>query len=120
MIVMKKLIFVSILALSIVSCQKDGQDLGDLLIITEFEGMPEENVEVTLYDSYDNFVNYVFTERQLSDEMGEVYFPELLPGWYYFEAEKTKSSLFAVYAMDSIQVMGMQQVNKILIMTPTE
>ena len=59
-------------------------------------------------------------ERQLSDEQGEVYFSELLPGWYYFEAEKAKSSLFAVYAMDSIQVMGTQQVNKILIMKPAD
>ena len=117
---MKKLLFIFILALSLFSCQKDVQDFGDLLIITEFEGMPEENVEVTLYSTFDNFVNYVFTERQLSDENGEVYFPELLPGWYYFEAEKAKSSLFAVYAMDSIKVLGLQQVNKILIMQPTE
>jgi hypothetical protein len=121
MIFMKKLIFISILALILFSCEKrEPQQWGDLMIITEFDGMPEENVEVTLYSSYDNFMNYVFTERQLSDDKGEVYFPELLPGWYYFEAEKTKSSLFTVYAMDSIQVMGLQQVNKILIMAPSE
>ncbi len=36
------------------------------------------------------------------------------------EAEKVKSSLFAVYAMDSIQVMGTQQINKILIMEPAD
>jgi len=118
---MKKFLFVSILALILFSCEKkEQQDWGDLLIVTEFDGMQEENVEVTLYNSYDNFVNYVFIERQLSDEFGEVYFPELLPGWYYFEAEKNKSSLFAVYAMDSIRVIGSQQVNKLLIMEPAD
>ena len=118
---MKKLIFISILALAMFSCEKKEPLVwGDLLIITEYESTPEENVEVTLYSSYDNFLNYVFLERQLSDEQGEVYFPELSPGWYYFEAEKAKSSLFAVYAMDSIQVMGTQQVNKILIMKPAD
>jgi hypothetical protein len=116
---MKKLFIVSMLALCLFSCEKkEPQQWGDLLIVTEFDGTPEENVEVTLYSSYDNFVNYVFTDRQLSDEYGEVYFPELLPGWYFFEAEKAKSSLFTVYAMDSVQVTGMQQVNKILIMEP--
>ena len=118
---MKKLLFISILALVMLSCEKkEPQVWGDLLIITEYESTPEENVEVTLYSTYDNFVNYVFVERQLSDEYGEVYFPELLPGWYYFEAEKAKSSLFAVYAMDSVQVVGTQQVNKILVMEPTD
>jgi len=118
---MKKLHILSILALLMFSCEnKEPVVWGDLLIITEYESTAEENVEVTLYNSYDNFVNYVFVERQLSDEYGEVYFPELLPGWYYFEAEKSKSSLFAVYAMDSIQVLGTQQVNKILNMEPTD
>ncbi len=118
---MKKLLFISILALILVSCEKkQQQDWGDLLIVTEFDGTAEENVEVTLYSSYDNFVNYVFIERQLSDEYGEVYFPELLPGMYYFEAEKIKSSLFSIYAMDSIPVIGLQQVNKILIMEPAD
>jgi hypothetical protein len=118
---MKKLLILSILALVMFSCEKkEPQVWGDLLIITEYESTAEENVEVTLYNSYDNFVNYVFVERQLSDEYGEVYFPELSQGWYYFEAEKAKSSLFVVYAMDSIQVMGTQQVNKILIMEPTD
>ena len=118
---MKKLLFVSVLALILVSCEKKEQLVwGDLLIITEFDGVKEENVEVTLYNSYDNFVNYVFIDRQLSDKNGEVYFPELLPGWYYFEAEKMKSSLFSVYAMDSINVPGSQQINKILIMEPAD
>jgi len=118
---MKKLLILTILTLVMFSCEKkEPQVWGDLLIITEYESTAEENVEVTLYSSYDNFVNYVFVERQLSDEYGEVYFPELSQGWYYFEAEKAKSSLFVVYAMDSIQVMGTQQVNKILIMEPTD
>ena len=118
---MKNLLIISILALALFSCErKEPQQWGDLLIITEFDGTLEENVKVTLYNSYDNFMNYVFIDRQLSDEYGEVYFPELLPGWYYFEAEKAKSSLFTVYAMDSIQVMGMQKVNKILIMAPAD
>ena len=116
---MKKLILISLMALVLVSCEKK-QELGDLLIVAEFDGIAEENVEVTLYNSYDNFVNYVFLDRQLSDENGEVYFPELLPGWYYFEAEKSKSSLFSIYAVDSIEVMVRQQVNKILIMEPLE
>jgi hypothetical protein len=118
---MKKLLFLSVLALVMFSCEKkEPQVWGDLLIITEYESTPEENVEVTLYSSYANFDNYEFVERQLSDEYGEVYFPELLAGWYYVEAEKSKSSLFAVYAMDSIQVLGTQQVNKILNMEPID
>lgn len=118
---MKKILFFAILAVILLSCErKDPVEWGDLLIVTEYDGTPEENVEVTLYNSFDNFVNYVFVERQLSDEYGEVYFPELLPGWYYFEAEKAKSSLFKVYAMDSIQVMGLHQSNKILIMEPAD
>jgi hypothetical protein len=116
---MKKLVIISFLALMLVSCEKK-QELGDLLIVAEFDGMVEENVEVTLYDSYDNFVNYVFLERQLSNEYGEVFFPELLPGWYYFEAEKSKSSLFSIYAVDSIEVVVRQQVNKILNMAPVD
>jgi hypothetical protein len=118
---MKKLLFVSVLALILFSCEKkEKQEWGDLLIITEYDGVGEENVEVTLYNSHDNFINYVFTDRQLSDKNGEVYFPELLAGWYYFEAEKMKSSLFSVYAMDSIKVPGSQKINKILIMEPAD
>jgi hypothetical protein len=120
-IIMKQLLFISMLTLILVSCEKRvPQDWGDLLIITEYDGMAEENVEVTLYSSYDNFVNYVFLERQLSDETGEVFFPELIPGWYYVEAERQKSSLFKLYAMDSIPVEGSQQTNKILIMEPVD
>jgi len=118
---MKKLLILSILALLMFSCEnKEPVVWGDLLIITEYESTAEENVQVTLYNSLYNFEHYEFVERQLSDEYGEVYFPELLPGWYYFEAEKSKSSLFAVYAMDSIQVLGTQQVNKILNMEPSD
>jgi len=116
---MKKLLIISILSLVMFSCEKkEPQVWGDLLIVTEFESTPEENVEVTLYSSFEKYENYEFVERQLSDEYGEVYFTGLLPGWYYFEGEKAKSSLFTVYAMDSIQVVGTQQVNKILVMKP--
>ena len=114
---MKRLLFLLLLALSLTACKKD-TETGDLLIIVEYDGYPEENVEVWLYDSYYAFENFEFIEVQLSDENGEVFWGELQPGWYYFEAEITKPVNFTLYAADSIEVTVNSQKNKRLILAP--
>ena len=114
---MKRLLFLLLLALSLTACKKD-PETGDLLIIVEYDGYPEENVEVWLYDSYYAFENFEFIEMQLSDENGEVFWGELQPGWYYFEAEITKPVNFTLYAADSIEVTVNSQKNKRLILAP--
>ncbi len=116
---MKRITFLILIALALTSCKKDPiVETGDLLVIVEYEGMAEENVEVTLYDSYDAWFAYEFLERQLTDDYGEVLFTELPTGMYYLEAEITKSSLFSLYAFDSIVVPANLQKNKILILEP--
>jgi len=103
----------------VVSCKKE-QTTGDLFISTEYDGVGEENVEVWLYESYDKFMRYEYLDNQFSDEYGEVYFYELDPGWYYIEAEKQKSSLFKIYAVDSLEIKVSRRTNKILVLTPAD
>jgi hypothetical protein len=112
---MKKTLILVALALMLTACEKD-PDTGELLIIFEYDGTNQENVECTLYSSWENFVNYTFLEEQISDEFGEVYFSGLLPGWYYYEGVKEFSSMFSVYVMDSVKVEALQRSNKRSIM----
>jgi hypothetical protein len=114
---MKRLAFLLMLILALTACEKD-PDTGDLLIIVEYDGYAEENVEVWLYDSYYAFENFEFIEMQLSDENGEVFWGNLQPGWYYFEAEITKPVNFTLYAFDSVEVSVNTQKNKRLILAP--
>lgn len=116
---MKRVSFLIIIILALTACKKDPVvETGDLLVIVEYEGMPEENVEVALYDSYDAWYAYEFLEIQRTDEFGEVFFAELPAGKYFLEAEITKSSLFSLYAFDSTEVSVNLQKNKKLILTP--
>lgn len=116
---MKRIALLILIALSLTACKKDPVvETGDLLVIVEYEGIPEENVEVSLYDSYDAWYTYEFLEIQRTDEFGEVFFAELPEGKYFLEAEITKSSLFSLYAFDSVTAVINQQKNKKLILTP--
>jgi hypothetical protein len=116
---MKRISLLLIIAIALVACKKEPVvETGDLLVITEYEGIPEENVEVAIYDSYDAWFNYEFLEIQRTDEFGEVLFTELLPGVYYLEAEIKKSSMFSLYKMDSIEVVVNLKKNKKLILEP--
>ena len=112
---MKRILILVCLAFMLTTCEKD-PETGDLLIIFEYDGTNQENVECTLYNSWENFINYTFLEEQISDEFGEVFFTDLLPGWYYYEAVKEFSSMFSVYVMDSVKVDALQQSNKRSIM----
>jgi hypothetical protein len=116
---MKKIFFLAILVLILFSCKKEPAT-GDLFISTEYESVGEENVEVWLYESYDKFMRYEYLDKQFSDEYGEIYFYELDPGWYYIEAEKQKSSMFKIYAMDSVEISAGIKTNKILILGPVD
>jgi len=107
-----------LMALVTITACKKIPATGDLFISTEWQTVPEQNVEVWIYESYDNFLGYEFLEKQFSDEFGEVYFLELPPGWYYLEAEKMKSSQFTIYKFDSVEVLPNRQTNKILVMEP--
>ena len=118
-IIMKRVAFLLLIVLSVTACKKDPiVETGDLLITIEYDGFPEENVEVWLYDSYYAFDNFEFLDKQFSDENGEVFWAELLPGMYYFEAEITKPVNFTLYAVDSIEVIVNAQKNKRLILSP--
>jgi hypothetical protein len=113
---MKRIAFFLLLALVFTSCEKD-PDTGDLLIIFEYDGDKQENTKCTLYSSYDNYFYEVNPQQQISDGYGEVFYPELEPGWYYFEAEKEFSSMFSVYVLlDSIKVEPLQETSKISVL----
>ena len=114
---MKRLLILALLAFFLTMCEKD-PETGDIRIIFEYDGTNQEDVECTLYNSWENFVTFTFLEEQVSDEFGEVNFTGLLPGWYYFEGVKEFSSMFSVYAMDSIKVEALQQSNKKAILYP--
>ena len=114
---MKRILILVFLAFMLTTCEKD-PDTGELLIIFEYDDINQENVECTLYSSWENFVTYTFLEEQISDEFGEVFFPDLLPGWYYYEGEKVFSTMFSVYVMDSVKVEALQRSNKRSIMHP--
>jgi len=112
---MKRLLILFFLAFILYSCEKD-PDTGDLLIIFEYDGTNQADVECTLYSSWENLVLKTFLDEQISDEFGEVFFTGLLPGWYYFEAVKEFSSMFSVYYTDSVKVEALRQSNKLAIM----
>lgn len=115
-IAMKRIAFILLIALAFTACEKD-PETGDLLIIFEYDSYKQADVECTLYSSLENYDNYTFLERQLSDEYGEVFFSGLLPGWYYFEAEKVLTSMFSIsVVLDSVKVDPLLQSNKISIM----
>ena len=113
---MKRIAFLLLVALVITACEKD-PETGDLLIIFEYDGDKQENVECTLYSSYDNYFYQVNPQQQISDEYGEVFYSGLEPGWHFFEAEKEFSSMFSVYVLlDSIKVEPLQETSKISIL----
>lgn len=114
---MKRILILVSLAFMLSTCEKD-PDTGDLLIIFEYDGINQPEVECTLYTSWENFVAYTFLEKQISDESGEVFFPGLLPGWYYYEAERMFNSMFSIYIMDSVKIEPLRQSNKEAIMYP--
>ena len=114
---MKRIAVVLLFGLLVISCEKKPKT-GDLLITVQYDGFAEENVEVWLYDSRASFDNYEYLDKQLSDANGEVFWAELQPGWYYFEAEITKPVNFTLYAADSIEVVENMQKNKLLILAP--
>ena len=115
---MKRFVFLLILILSLTACKKDPvAETGDLLITVEYDGFAEENVEVWLYDSYYAFDNFEYLDMKLSDEKGEVFWAELEPGWYYYEAGITKPVNFTLYASDSTEVIPNTQKNKRLILS---
>jgi hypothetical protein len=116
---MKKLFFLAVLVLVLVSCKKE-PTTGDLFVSTEYDGVGEENVEVWLYESWDKFLHLEYLERQFSDEFGEVNFYDLEAGWYIVEAEKIKSSQFTIYAADSVEIRTGKKTNKILILGPVD
>ena len=116
---MKRITLLLLLILSLTACEKD-PETGDLLIEIEYDGFHEENVEVWLFDSYYAFDKFEFLDKQLSDANGEVFWAELLPGWYYFEAEITKPVDFTLYAFDSIEIVVNTQKNKRLILSPAK
>ena len=118
---MKRAIIFVLLAVLLTTCNKDKEPAtGDLRIFLEYDGSIQPEVECYLYSSWDNYVSYTFLDRQISDENGEVFFPELAPGWYYFDAERVFSSLFTVYAMDSVLVESGLLSQKLLILYPEE
>ena len=93
---------------------------GSLSITTEYEGMPEENVECWLYESYFKFQKQEYLQKELSDEFGEVFFDNIEAGWYIVEARKIESSMFTLWAADSVEIEAGRRTNKILILWPQE
>ena len=116
---MKRIAFFLLLGLLLAACEKD-PETGDLLISVEYDGYPEENVEVWLFDSYQAFDDFEFMDRQLTNDKGEVLWTGLQPGMYYYEAEITKPVSFYLYAADSTEVVAGSQKNKRLILVPTK
>ena len=116
---MQKYFLLLLLAVALVTCKKDPViETGDLFIEVRYDGAGEDHAEVWLYESWDKFDRYEYIEKQFSNEYGEVLFLELEPGWYVIEAEKEKSSLFILWAADSVEVVAGRQTNKMLILEP--
>jgi hypothetical protein len=116
---MKKILILVMILAALGACKKT-PITGDLFISTEWQTVPEQDVEVWIYESYDKFVGYEYFDKQFSNEFGEVFFAQLPPGWYYLEAEKMKSSQFTIYKFDSVEVLPDRQINKILVMEPAK
>jgi hypothetical protein len=116
---MKRFLIVLSAILVLGTCEQEPEP-GSLFISTEYDGVSEENVECWLYESYDKFQRYEFLQKEISDELGEVYFDNLEAGWYYVEARKIKSSLFTVWAADSVEIEAGRRTNKILLLWPVE
>jgi len=115
---MKRTGLLLLLILAITACKKTPVvETGDLLLTIEYDGTAEENVEVWLFDSPAAFDKFEYLDYQLSDENGEVFFGNLLPGMYYYEAEITKPVSFHLYASDSTEVVANIQKNKRLILS---
>lgn len=116
---MKRIVAFLLFGLLLTACEKK-PETGELLITVEYDGYVEENVEVWLYDSYQSFDDFEYMDHQLTDEKGEVFWAELQPGMYYYEAEITKPVSFFLYAVDSTEVTAGKQKNKRLILAPVK
>jgi hypothetical protein len=114
---MKRLFYILLIVLAFTSCERT-PETGSLLIRVEYDGFLEENAEVSLYNSRETFDRFEYFDIQISDENGEVFWGGLEPGWYYFKAELSKSSMFNLYAVDSTEVFVNEQRNKRLILSP--
>ena len=116
---MQKYLLLLLLLVALVSCKKDPVILtGDLFIEVKYDGAGEDHTEVWLYESWDKFDRMEYYDMEISDEYGGVLFYNLEPGWYVIEAEKKESSLFILWAADSVLVEEGRQTNKILLMEP--
>lgn len=116
---MKRLFLLLFTILLLGACEKE-PETGSLFITTEYDGLPEDNVECWLYESYSKFQRYEYLQKELSDENGEVYFEDLEGGWYYVEARKIESSIFTIWAADSVEIEPGRRTNKILLLWPQE
>lgn len=101
------------------ACEKEPPP-GSLFITTKYDGSSEDNVECLLYESLFKFQHFEYLQKDLSDELGDVLFEDLEAGWYIIEASKDKSSLFTIYAVDSVEITAGKRTNKILNLFPVE
>ncbi len=111
---MKKSIIAMLLLLSLFACKKEEEPSGDLFITTKYQAVSEDNVEVFVYASWQQFLDYEFMASGFSDDYGEISFYDLAPGKYYLEAQKVKSSMFTISKVDSVEILDGIQTNKIL------
>lgn len=114
---MKRFAILILISLAITACKKDPvEPTGDLLITVEYDGYPEENVEVLLFDSKYASDHNEYLYEQLSDAQGQVFWSELIPGMYYLKADITIPVNFRLTAFDSVEVVADIQKNKLLIL----
>jgi hypothetical protein len=115
----KYILLLAIAVFLLGTCEKEPSK-GSLLISTEYNGTSESDVECVLYESLYKFQHYEYLQKDLSDDLGEVLFENLEAGWYIVEADKVKSSLLTVYAVDSVEIIAGKRTNKILNLFPIE
>jgi len=110
----RNLFWIMLLPLLLAGCKKEVIPSGDLFITTRYDGMAEDNVEVWVYESWQQFQDYEYLMSGFTNDYGEITFTDLEPGRYYLEAEKEKSSLFVLSKVDSVEIIDGRQTNKIL------
>ena len=116
---MQRYLLLLLLAVALVACKRDPViETGDLFIEAEYDGAGEDHTEVWLYESWYKFDHGEYLDKQFSNDYGEVLFEALDPGCYVVEARKMRSSLFILWAADSVEVVARRQTNKILWLEP--
>ena len=89
---MKKVLFYALLLFALINiagCQKSVEDPAGDLVINARDGVGASLVGKTvyLYDNKYDFDNFLYSETQVTNNSGQVWFEFLTPAVYYYECD---------------------------------